>query len=97
MKTEIEKILRDEYADYDQNSWHYEHVFKMLTKAYAEGKAESDRTDKDVKNLLKKAFSAGRNYQIGEYEEDHYDRDNNNMNFDEWFKRVESELTGKTI
>lgn len=31
------EILREEYADFDENSWHYDRELKMLKEAYEKG------------------------------------------------------------
>ena len=33
----LKKILRDEFADYDYNGWHYDREYKLLEKAFIKG------------------------------------------------------------
>lgn len=36
----IKAILREEYADYDYNMWHYDREYKTLERAYEKGLEE---------------------------------------------------------
>lgn len=55
------KVLRDEYADYDDNSWHYDREYKMLVEAQnlALSKESDARTSHDKalhKHIVTKRF-----------------------------------------